>query len=209
MDGVILNSNPVHREAWVRFNRRFGLETTETMLEGMYGKRNDVIVRDFYGEGLPAEEIAARGAAKERLYREMLAGRVEETLTPGLRRFLERHRSLPMAVATNAEPANVAFVLEEAGLAHCFRAVVDGQQVQRPKPFPDIYRRAAELLEARPDECVVFEDSHSGIAAARAAGMRVVGVRSTYRKLPGADLVVDDFLSKELEPWLEAQVRAV
>jgi HAD superfamily hydrolase (TIGR01509 family) len=179
------------------------------MLDGMYGRRNDDIVRDFFGEDLSAGEIAARGADKERLYREMLAGRVGEILTPGLRRFLERHRGLPLAVATNAEPANVGFVLEEAGLAHYFRAVVDGQQVQRPKPFPDVYRRAAELLEAPPGECVAFEDSHSGVAAARAAGMRVVGIRSTYRELPGADLVVDDFLSKELESWLKGQIRAV
>jgi beta-phosphoglucomutase-like phosphatase (HAD superfamily) len=54
MDGVIVNSNPVHREAWKRFSRRFGLEPTATMLDRMYGKRNDDIVRDFFGADLPA-----------------------------------------------------------------------------------------------------------------------------------------------------------
>lgn len=208
MDGVIVDSNPVHREAWAAYNRRFGLETTEAMQRFMYGRRNDEIVRGFYGEDLSGDEVAARGAAKERLYREMIAGRVEEMLSPGLLRFLTRHRGAPMAVASNAEPDNVAFILEQAGLAPFFRAIVDGHQVERPKPFPDVYLLAAGLIGAAPPDCIVFEDSYSGVEAARAAGMRVVGLRTTHRELPGADLVIDDFLSEELDAWLGAQSRA-
>jgi HAD superfamily hydrolase (TIGR01509 family) len=138
-----------------------------------------------------------------------MAGRVEEFLTPGLREFLERHRDAPMAVASNAEPENVWFILREAKLAPYFRAVVDGHQVRRPKPFPDIYLRAAELLDTPPADCIVFEDSHSGVEAARAAGMRVAGIGSTHTGLPGAALTVDSFLDRKLGAWLEAQSRAV
>ena len=74
-----------------------------------------------------------------------------------------------MAVASNAEPANVDFVLDAAGLRPYFRAVLDGHQVSRPKPYPDIYLRAAEILGSVPAECVIFEDSLTGIRAARAA----------------------------------------
>jgi HAD superfamily hydrolase (TIGR01509 family) len=205
MDGVIVDSNPVHREAWKTFNRRYGVETTEAMYRFMYGRRNDEIVRGFFGDGLPAAEVAARGAAKERLYREMIAGKVDGMLPAGLRRFLEARRSAPMALASNAEPENIAFVLEESGLAKYFRVVLNGHQVERPKPFPDIYRRAAELLGEPPGNCIVFEDSYSGVEAARAAGMRVVGLRTTYAELPGAGIAIDDFLSEELETWLGAQ----
>ncbi len=205
MDGVIVDSNPVHREAWKAFNRRYGVETTEAMYRFMYGRRNDEIVRGFFGERLPAAEVAARGAAKERLYREMIAGKVDGMLPAGLRRFLEARRSAPMALASNAEPENIAFVLEESGLAKYFRVVLNGHQVERPKPFPDIYLRAAELLREPPGNCIVFEDSYSGVEAARAAGMRVVGLRTTYEELPGADIAIDDFLSEELETWLGAQ----
>jgi len=208
MDGVIVDSNPFHRQAWAAFNRRFGLETTDAMQQFMYGRRNDEIVRGFFGGGLSVEEVAARGAAKERLYREMAAGKVEQMLSPGLRPFLERRRGAPMAVASNAEPANVKFILREAGLAPYFRAIVDGHQVRRPKPFPDVYLRAAELLEMPPANCIVFEDSYSGVEAARAAGMRVVGVLTTHSELPGADLAIPDFLSEELETWLGTQTRA-
>jgi beta-phosphoglucomutase len=207
MDGVIVDSNRVHREAWVTYNRGFGLETTEAMIQFMYGKRNDEIVRRFFGEGLSAEEVDRRGAGKERLYRETIAGKVETILTPGLRAFLDRYATGPLAIASNAEPANVEFILRETGLAPYFRAVVDGHQVSRPKPFPDVYLRAAELIGTPPGRCIVFEDSFSGVEAARAAGMRVVGVRSTHAELPGAELAIDNFLSGELESWLRIQVR--
>jgi HAD superfamily hydrolase (TIGR01509 family) len=139
----------------------------------------------------------------------MAAGRVEEMLVPGLRAFLERHRDLPMAVGSNAEPRNVAFVLQEAALRRYFRVVVDGHQVPQPKPHPDIYLRAAELLQTEPADCIVFEDSHAGVAAARAAGMRVIGLGTTYGNLPGAVLTIDNFLSGDLEPWLQAQTPSV
>jgi beta-phosphoglucomutase len=209
MDGVIVDSNPVHRQAWAAFNRRFGLETTEEMLRRMYGKRNDQIVRDFFGEGLTPEEVARRGAAKEQLYRDMVKDRIEEILVPGVRQFLERHRDVPKALATNGEEANVDFLLDRAGLRPYFRAVVNGQQVRHPKPHPEIYQRAAGLLGADPANCIVFEDSDSGVEAARAAGMRIVLLCTTHGNLPGASLSVDNFLSRELSTWLLAQGRSV
>ena len=209
MDGVIVDSNQMHRQAWEAFNRRYGLETTEEMHQRMYGKRNDWIVRDFYGEGMTPEEVEARGRAKERLYREMMAGRIEQMLVPGLRAFLERHRDLPMGVGSNAEPENVAFVLDEAGLRRYFRAVVDGHQVRHAKPHPEVYLRVAELLETEPARCIVFEDSHSGAAAAVAAGMTVIGISTTYGNLSGTALTIDNFLSTGLELWLQAQMRPV
>lgn len=204
MDGVIIDSNPQHRLAWEAFNRRYGLETTEDMHRRMYGRRNDQIVRDFFGEQLSENEVAARGFAKEALYREMIAGRIESMLVPGLREFLDRHRDTPKAVASNAEPANVDFLLDGAGLRPYFRVVVDGHQVTRPKPYPDVFLRAAGLLGVPPAECLVFEDSHSGVEAAQAAGMKIIGLRTTEVNLPGAGLIIDNFTSGDLETWLAA-----
>jgi HAD superfamily hydrolase (TIGR01509 family) len=202
MDGVIVDSNPLHRESWAEYNRRQGVETTEAMQQRMYGKRNDMIVRDYLGQHLTDAEVFAHGAAKEKLYREMLAPRLDETLVPGLMAFLERHPGMPKAVASNAEPANIRFVLLGAGLDRFFPVVVDGQQVANPKPHPDVYLRAAELLGIAPADCVVFEDSHGGVAAGLAAGMRVIGITTTYKDLPGASLLVKDFNDSALEKWL-------
>jgi beta-phosphoglucomutase len=207
MDGVIADSNPYHRLAWEAFNRRYGLETTEAMQQRMYGRRNDQIVRDFFGAGLADEEVTARGAAKETLYREMIAERVESMLVPGLREFLEQHRDTPKAVASNAEPANVDFLLQQTGLRPYFQVVLNGHQVSHPKPDPEIYLRAAELLQTEPAACIVFEDSHSGVAAGLAAGMRVIALSTTFGYLPGTALTIDNFKSKELQEWLAAGER--
>ncbi len=210
MDGVIVDSNPVHRESWRAYNLRFGIETDEAMQQRMYGKRNDEIVRDFFGADLSEEQVAAHGAAKERLFREMMAARLQESLVPGLTGILRDCNGIPAGLATNAERANVDFVLDgisigDIPLRSCFRVVVDGQQVSRPKPYPDIYLRVAELLGYDPRNCVVFEDSHSGAEAAHAAGARVVGLRTTHKSFKNIDLTVDDFRSPELKQWLETQ----
>lgn len=205
LDGVIVDSNPVHRQAWVRYNRRHGIETDEAMLEFMYGKRNDEIVRHYFGDHLEEEEIARHGAAKEALYREMMAGEVEARLVPGVREFIQANAGGPIALASNAEPANVEFLLEASGLRRYFRVVVDGHQVRNPKPHPEVFLRAADRLGVLPADTIVFEDSHSGVLAARAAGARVVGLRTTHRDLAGTALNVEDFRSLELAAWLRNQ----
>ena len=208
MDGVLLDSNPAHREAWTAYNRTLGVETTEAMLERMYGKRNDEIVRDFFGEDLPPGEVKERGAAKERLYRQMIAGRLEEMLVPGLRAFLDAYQGAPMAVASNAEPENVNYLLDRVGLRPYFPVVVDGSQASRPKPDPEIYLVTAQRLGVLPANCIVFEDSLSGVEAARRAGMRIVGVNTTHDNLPGTCICVDNFLNGELRSWLNGQTLA-
>jgi HAD superfamily hydrolase (TIGR01509 family) len=110
-----------------------------------------------------------------------------------------------MALASNAEPANISFLLDATGLRPFFRAVVDGHQVLRPKPDPAIFLRAAQLLGYGPANTIVFEDSYAGIEAARRAGARVVGLRTTHSHLPAADLAVDDFWSADLRAWLQRQ----
>jgi beta-phosphoglucomutase len=204
MDGVIVDSNPWHRVSWTEYMRRHGIEMTEAMQQRMYGKRNDEIVRDFFGPHLSHSEVFAHGAAKEALYREMIEPHMEESLVPGIREFLVRLRTPDVAVATNAEAANVDFVLDHAGLRPFFRLIVNGHQVNNPKPHPEIYLRVANGLQVPPGDCIVFEDSYTGVASGLAAGMRVIGVGTTHEDLPGVSLLIRDFNDPALESWLAA-----
>ena len=122
--------------------------------------------------------MAARGAAKEELYREMLASRIEEVLVPGLRPFLDRYRGAPLAVASNAEPENVAFVLDRAGLRGYFRVVVDGHQVTHPKPHPEIYLRAAACWQPRQPTALSWR---TRIPGSRPPGRRECGLSASVR----------------------------
>jgi beta-phosphoglucomutase len=203
MDGVIIDSNPWHRIAWAEYTRRHGVEMTEAMQSRMYGKRNDEIVRDFLGAHLDDQEVFAHGAAKEALYREFMQPRTRESLVPGICEFLARYRNLDLAVATNAESANVDFVVDANGLRPFFRIIVNGHEVTNPKPHPEIYLRVAQCLQLPPEECIVFEDSYSGVEAGIAAGMRVVGIGTTHSYLPGVSLLIRDFNDPALESWLK------
>ena len=110
-----------------------------------------------------------------------------------------------MGVASNAEPANVELIVEEAGIRCYFQAIVDGHQVANPKPDPEIYLKVAAVLGIAPANCIVFEDSPSGVAAGVAAGMRVIGIGTTEGNLSGTHITIDNFLSTDLEPWLRSQ----
>jgi HAD superfamily hydrolase (TIGR01509 family) len=137
----------------------------------------------------------------------MLKTQLETALVPGIRPFLESYASVPKAVATNAEPANLNFVLDEAGLRKYFLAAIDGHQVANPKPDPEVFLKAADALGVTPEHCVVFEDSHTGVQAGLAAGMRVVGLMTTHDDFSGVSLQIPDFTSPDLKAWLESQSR--
>lgn len=201
MDGVLIDSNPTHAEAWIQYLSALGIPH-EGIDTWMAGKRNDQIMRILLGSSASDDEIFAHGAAKEALYRRLMAPHLEQHLMPGLRPFLHSLAGLPIGLGSNAEPANVDFLLDAASLRPLFHAVVDGHQVDHPKPAPDIYLKVARLLDADPTQCVIFEDSPSGIRAARAAGARVVGVNRSGAPLEGAELTIRDFTDPALPAFL-------
>ncbi|MGE5647016.1 MAG: HAD family hydrolase [Acidobacteriota bacterium] len=207
LDGVIVDSNRVHAQTWREYLRRCGLEAPEGFDLRMFGRRNDDIVADAFGEDLTPAEVFRHGAEKEKLYREIMRPVLGEHLVPGIAAFLERHPETPKAIATNGEPANADFVIDTGGLRPYFRVVINGHQVERPKPDPEIYFKAAELLSVAPANCIVFEDSVAGVEAARASGARVVAVLTTHTvdELPRVDASIRDFTDPELETWLSAQ----
>ncbi|MFN8942727.1 MAG: HAD family hydrolase [Acidobacteriota bacterium] len=200
MDGVLVDSMPFHIRAWEQYLRTRG-QNPETLLERMHGKHNDELVREVFGRDLPIEEVKQMGAEKEALYRELIRQQLEAQLLPGLRDFLRETRLFPKAVASNAEAANVDFVLEHANLRSFFKYALDGGMVRRGKPDPEIYLLAAEMLGAAPEQCIVFEDSQTGIDAALAAGMRVAAINRHRVALSGQQWEFTDFSDLALNSW--------
>lgn len=205
LDGVIIDSMPLHTEAWQQYLSRHGV-AADDLVARMHGRRNDEIVPLFFGTLLTPAQVFEHGANKEALFREMMTPQLDQHLVPGIHQFLEQYAGVPTGLASNAEPANIDFVLDRAGLRRYFDVIVDGHQVQRPKPFPDIYIRAAQMLGAAPADCIIFEDSPTGILAAREAGASVVGIATHPGELPPVDLLVRDFSDPKLVPWLEAKL---
>jgi beta-phosphoglucomutase len=205
LDGVLVHSMPLHTLAWTRYLEGLGV-TVEDLEARMHGKRNPELVREFLDSDATDEVAIEHGAAKERLFRELMreAGLAQFAI-PGLLDFLERYRDVPKAIGSNAEPANIDFTLDQFDLRCFFDVTVNGMEVERPKPFPDIYLKAAALIGKQPKDCIVFEDSPPGAEAGIAAGMRVVGVETTPTQFRGVALHIRDFTDPALEPWLQAQ----
>ena len=205
MDGVLVHSMPLHVIAWEEYLAKLGIQVDDLEAR-MHGKRNAELVHDLINGALEEDVVFEHGAAKERLFRELLLrDGIDKYRVPGLVEFLERHKNVPKAIGSNAEPNNIDFVLEQYALQPYFSVAVNGLQVSRPKPFPDIYLEAARRLHVKPENCIVFEDSPTGVEAGRAAGMRVVGVETTPTDFEGVDLKIKDFRDPRLEPWLATQ----
>lgn len=207
MDGVLIHSMPWHTKAWERYLDQLGV-SVEDLEARMHGKRNTELVWDLLGQDVPEEVAIEHGAAKERLFRDMMRETdLNECQIPGVIDFLERYWELPKALGSNAERENIDFALDTFGLRRFFPVAIDGLQVSRPKPYPDIYLKAASDLGIEPERCIVFEDSPPGAQAGIDAGMRVVGVESTPTQFPAVDLKIRDFRDPALEPWLTEQMK--
>lgn len=206
MDGVLLHSTELHTRAWVTYLARHGIEDTSVIYR-MLGKRNDQIVYDVFGKDLSEEVMLEHGAAKERLYRELMAPALEQHYVPGVRELLHaaHQQGIPLALATNAEPLNVDFVLDGSNLKPLFTVIVDGHQVVNAKPDPEIFLTAAARLGVEPRNCIIFEDSPGGVQAALSSGGRVVALLTTEREYRQAALAIADFTDPRLVSWLAAQ----
>lgn len=171
----------LHAEAFAVFAERHGLPAlTPADRAKLDGRRNSEIFPVLFGREMPREEWLTYEQEKEGLYRELSRGRL--ALVPGLPALLDRlaDRQVAVALATSAPALNVAHTLGEVGLAHAFPTVVRGDQVAQGKPAPDVFIEASRQLDVPPAQCVVFEDAAMGITAARAAGMRVVAITTSF-----------------------------
>ena len=193
---------PLHTQSWGIYLENQGV-SADSLVARMHGKRNDQIVRDIFGASLSESEVFQHGANKEAIFREMMALRIEEFLVPGVEDFLAHYRHLGLGLGSNAELANIDFVLDRAGLRKYFQAVADGHQVVHPKPAPDIYLKLAQHFGVDPSDCIVFEDSATGVEAAVAEGMKVVGIATSEKWLPDVEVMVRDFRDPSLQKWLE------
>jgi beta-phosphoglucomutase len=202
MDGVIIDSHPIHRRAWKTFLQTAGREVSDHELDFILdGRKREEILCYFLGELTPAQ-IAEHGAHKDEMLR-LLAEDMQPL--PGVVDFLDSLCQLGIrtGLATSAGTRRVHGTLKDLGLSHYFDAIVTGDEVTNGKPDPAIYLLVAERLNEAPENLLAVEDAVSGIKAARAAGMRCVGIASADRsqslRAAGADPVVPDFHSLSLE----------
>lgn len=198
MDGVFVDSEAFIAEAAVAmFAERHGVAVGAEEFLPFVGAGED---RYLGGVAERRGILLDREGDKRRtyeIYDELVRGRMEEL--PGAVEFLRecRARGIKTALATSADRTKMEANMRELGLGEGdFDAVVNGLDVERKKPFPDIYLEAARRVGVRPGRCLVVEDAITGVAAAKAAGCACLGLTSSFDEASlmaaGADYVAAD-----------------
>jgi HAD superfamily hydrolase (TIGR01509 family) len=180
LDGILIQSEEVWdevREAYVRERGgRYDAEIQRTMM-GMSSTEWSRYLHEAAGiADEPAainDEVVRRMLAAYRDHLPLIDGAVD-----AVRRLAGRY---PLGLASSSNRPLIDTVLDVAGLAECFQATVSSEEVERGKPAPDVYFEAARRLGVDAARCAAVEDSHGGIRAAKAAGMRVIAIpNSSY-----------------------------
>ncbi|MBO0930276.1 HAD family hydrolase [Fibrella aquatilis] len=205
MDGTLIDSNPTHKEAYTQFFARYDIELTDDdFKEHISGKMNPEIMPYFFeqkGEKLDDKRLQELTTEKETLYQQLMAPKLVPVA--GLTDFLQavQQAGIPMALATSAPMMNVDFVLDGLHIRQFFQEIVTDADVEKGKPEPDVFQVAAQRLGARPDQCVVFEDSAKGVESAQKAKMKVVALSISHEPeaTDKADLAIDDYVGLTVE----------
>ena len=205
-DGVIIDSSAHHEESWERLAREVAKPLPEGHFKQGFGRKNEFIIPQLLRWTDDPAVIRRLSLRKEALYREVVAERGLAPL-PGVRIWMERLREagVPCAIGSSTHRANIDLSLGLIGLAEFFRAIVTAEDVTLGKPDPEVFLTGAQKLGVPAERCVVFEDAHVGIAAARAGGMKVVGVATTH---PLAELGAADVAVRQLDELTAAQLAA-
>ena len=172
LDGVIFDSERAVFNEWKLISEKYGfpnLEVPYMKCIGVNATACRQIFLDYYGEDFPYDEYCDE---RRKNFREKY-GHGKLPLKPGVKELLQhlKQNGFRVAIASSTRTQTVREELRDAGLLDYFDEIVGGDMVERSKPAPDIFLKAAEALGASPEECCVIEDSYNGIRASCAAGM--------------------------------------
>lgn len=202
MDGVICHTNPHHAIAFAQFFDRYQITYNDREFEQhMYGKHNSYIMSHFFKRPIQGEELKKLEEEKEALFRETYKDKVETI--PGYLSFLQQLKELNFktAVATSAPAANMHLIVNALNIADKMESLLASEDVNLHKPHAEVYLKSAQNIMVPPSQCLVFEDSFSGITAGLNAGMKVVGVLSSHTKkqLPPCSFYIEDYRQIDTE----------
>lgn len=181
MDGVVVDNHSYHFQAWMEFSQKYRFElNAEIYREKFNGKTNADLFRMIFSNPSDAQ-MQEYAKEKEGLYQQLyFKDMVPHT---GLLDFLEylQKQRIKIALGTSAPPKNVDFVLDNLKLRQYFEVIVDGTQVEKGKPDPQVYQLCAMKLGFKTQECVVFEDSLAGLESGERAGCMIVAVSTSHQ----------------------------
>ena len=203
MDGVIIDSEPIHFEVDMQTMREFGVNISKDELNKYVGTTNEYMLNDLINKYKIQKSI------KEILeYKmELTIRRIKETKINAISGIPEllislKHKNIKTAIGSSSPKELIITVIEKFQLGKYFDCIVSGDEVKEGKPKPDIYLEVSKRIGVNPEECIVIEDSRNGVLAAKNAGMKCFGFRnvnSGNQDLSKADIIVDSIRNIDIE----------
>lgn len=203
MDGVIIDSEPLHFESDKKVLKDYNIEITHNELIDYVGVTNSQMWSELiekYSLTAKLEELLE----KQDIYKKHLFGEGELEAIAGIKELIDdlRKNGISIGLASSSSRDFIELILKNLKLYEAFDIIVSGEEVSNSKPSPDIFLKAAELLNVHPSQCMVLEDSGHGVKAAKSAGMKCIAYRnpnSGSQDLSLSDIVID---SIEKINWL-------
>ncbi|MDE5492991.1 HAD family hydrolase [Elizabethkingia meningoseptica] len=198
MDGVIVDTEPLHRKAYFKMFEEFGIDVTEELFNTFTGKTTlsvcNELIKHFNLNVTPRQLIE-----KKRSHFKYLFGNDPDfDLIPGVRKLIENYyqNNVKMVLASSASMTTINWVFEKFGLEKYFIGKISGADLKESKPHPEIFELAAEMSGEDKNNCIVIEDSTNGIQAAYSADIFCVAYKSIHsenQKYDKAQKIISDY----------------
>ena len=204
MDGVLVDTEPLHRKAYFRTFQDLGIDVSEELYSTFTGASTkrvcDTLIRHFEMDVTP-EEITQK---KRAFFKDYFYNDEEFDLIPGVRKLIENYyeNGLKLVVASSASMTTIDMVFEKFGLSQYFLGKISGADLKESKPHPEVFQLAAKLAGETPENCMVIEDSTNGILASHRAEIFCAAYKSenTHNQdYSLANIVVSDYTELYLD----------
>ncbi len=195
LDGVVVDTAKFHFVAWQRLAASLDINFTEVeneQLKGVSRVRSLEKILAWGGKTIDAATFDSKLIEKNQEYLEMVETLTQTDILPGVHEFLLRLRSSGQPIALGSASKNARPILKKLGIYDLFDAIVDGTDVTKAKPDPEVFIKACQLLDMPAQNAIVFEDSIAGVQAANNAGMISIGLGDP-ENLKEADAVFSSF----------------
>jgi beta-phosphoglucomutase len=207
LDGVIVDTAKFHYLAWKNLAESLDISFSKEQneqLKGVSRVHSLEKILKWGNKSISKDEFDRLMAQKNEEYLAYVDQMTEDDILPDVLKTLNHLKENEYPIALGSASKNARLILDKVGLLSYFEEIVDGNEVSKPKPDPEVFLKACKLLGVDPHQAIVFEDSIAGIQAANTAGMTSIGI-GEVSVLHEADFIFEDFTTikeKELETFI-------
>ena len=205
LDGVIVDTARFHYIAWKELAKNLGFDFSRKdneRLKGVSRMRSLEILLEIGGMNFDEQKKLELATEKNNRYVELISSLTSDDILPGVLDFITDLKSKKYKIALGSASKNAMTILKSIDLINVFDAIIDGTQVTKAKPNPEVFLLGAKQIGANPTECIVFEDAQAGIDAAKNAKMFAIGV-GDENNLHNANFVINDFKEAKIEKFIK------